>query len=276
MSKRFIKKLVDENIVWGWDDPRLSTLSGIRERGYTPAAIRDFCARIGVAKADSEVDISILEHCVREDLNANAARAMVVTKPLKLIIDNYPEGKTETMYIENNPQQENAGVHGVSFSRELYIEQDDFSLNPPPKYFRLKPDGIVRLKGAYIVKYKSSELDGEGNVSAVHVDYIEGTKSGEEGANMKVKGTIHWVNALDCADVTLNMFDYLIEDGDGDYMDRLNPNSLTVLNGKAERLVAEAPVHTRFQFLREGYFIKRNGANEFNSIVGLKDSYKVK
>ena len=201
---------------------------------------------------------------------------MVVTKPLKLIIDNYPDGKTETMYIENNPQQENAGVHGVSFSRELYIEQDDFSLNPPPKYFRLKPDGIVRLKGAYIVKYKSSELDSEGNVSSVHVDYIEGTKSGEEGANMKVKGTIHWVNALDCADVTLNMFDYLIEDGDGDYMDRLNPNSLTVLNGKAERLVAEAPVHTRFQFLREGYFIKRNGANEFNSIVGLKDSYKVK
>ena len=179
------------------------------------------------------------------------------------------------MYIENNPQKEGSGMHAVSFSKELYIEQDDFSLNPPPKYFRLKPDGIVRLKGAYIVKYNGCEFDDDGNVTAVHVDYIEGTKSGEEGANMKVKGTIHWVSAKDSVDVTLNMFDYLIEDGDGDYMDRLNPNSLTVLHGKAEKLVAEAPVHTRFQFLREGYFIKRNERNEFNSIVGLKDSYKV-
>ena len=276
MSKRFIKRLVDEKVVWGWDDPRLSTLSGIRERGYTPEAIRDFCSRIGVAKADSEVDISILEHCVREDLNNRAQRAMVVTKPLKLIVDNYPEGKSEPVYIENNPQAENAGMHETTFGRELYIEQDDFALNPPPKYFRLKPDGIVRLKGAYIVKYVGCEQGEEGNVTAVHVEYLEGTKSGEEGANMKVKGTIHWVNANDCADVTLNMFDYLINDGDGDYMDRVNRDSLTVLHGKAEKIVAEAPVHTRFQFLREGYFIKRNEQNEFNSIVGLKDSYKVK
>ena len=275
MSKRFLKRLVDEGIVWGWDDPRLSTLSGIRERGYTPEAIKDFCSRIGVSKADSEVDISMLEHCVREDLNAHAQRAMVVTKPLKLIVDNYPEGKSEEVYIENNPQQEGAGTHTTTFSRELYIEKDDFALNPPPKYFRLKPDGIVRLKGAYIVRYKSCDLDENGEVKAVHVEYLEGTKSGEEGANMKVKGTIHFVNANDCVDVTLNMFDYLILDGDGDYMDRLNPNSLTVLHGKAERLVAEAPVHTRFQFLREGYFIKRNDKNEFNSIVGLKDSFKM-
>ena len=201
---------------------------------------------------------------------------MVVTKPLKLIVDNYPEGKSEPVYIENNPQAENAGVHETTFGRELYIEQDDFSLNPPPKYFRLKPDGIVRLKGAYIVKYVGCDLDENGNPTAVHVEYIEGTKSGEEGANMKVKGTIHWVNANDCADVTLNMFDYLINDGDGDYMDRVNRNSLTVLHGKAEKIVAQAPVHTRFQFLREGYFIKRNEQNEFNSIVGLKDSYKPK
>ena len=275
MSKRFLKRLVDEGIVWGWDDPRLSTLSGIRERGYTPEAIKDFCSRIGVSKADSEVDISMLEHCVREDLNAHAQRAMVVTKPLKLIVDNYPEGKSEEVYIENNPQQEGAGTHTTTFSRELYIEKDDFALNPPPKYFRLKPDGIVRLKGAYIVRYKSCDLDENGEVKAVHVEYLEGTKSGEEGANMKVKGTIHFVNANDCVDVTLNMFDYLILDGNGDYMDRLNPNSLTVLHGKAERLVAEAPVHTRFQFLREGYFIKRNDKNEFNSIVGLKDSFKM-
>ncbi len=274
MSKRFIKRLVDEKVVWGWDDPRLSTLSGIRERGYTPEAIKDFCSRIGVAKADSEVDISILEHCVREDLNARAQRAMVVTKPLKLIVDNYPEGKSEPVYIENNPQQEGAGTHETTFSRELYIEQDDFALVPPPKYFRLKPDGIVRLKGAYVVKYVGCDQDENGNVTAVHVEYIEGTKSGEEGANIKVKGTIHWVDAQNSADVTLNMFDYLINDGDGDYMDRVNRNSLTVLKGKAEKIVADAPVHTRFQFLREGYFIKRNEQNEFNSIVGLKDSYK--
>lgn len=222
------------------------------------------------------MDISMLEHCVREDLNAHAQRAMVVTKPLKLIVDNYPEGQSEPVYIENNPQQEGAGTHETTFSRELYIEQDDFALNPPPKYFRLKPDGIVRLKGAYIVKYTGCEQDENGNVTCVHVEYLPGTKSGEEGANMKVKGTIHWVNANDCADVTLNMFDYLINDGDGDYMDRVNRDSLTVLTGKAERIVADAPVHTRFQFLREGYFIKRNENNEFNSIVGLKDSFKPK
>lgn len=274
MSKRFIKKLVDEGIVWGWDDPRLLTLSGIRERGYTPEAIKDFCARVGVAKADSLVDIAMLEHCVREDLNAKAQRAMVVTKPLKLIIDNYPVGKTEMMKLENNPQAEGAGTHDVPFSRELYIERDDFSLDPPPKYFRLKKDGLVRLKGAYVVKCVGYEQDEDGNVTAVHAEYLEGTRSGEEGANIKVKGTIHWVDAADCIDVTLNMFDYLIEDGDGDYMDRLNKNSLTVLHGKGERLVGEAPVHTRFQFLREGYFIKRNENNEFNSIVSLKDSFK--
>ncbi len=277
MSKRFIKRLVDEGIVWGWNDPRLSTLSGIRERGYPPEAVRDFCSRIGVSKADSEVDIAILEHCVRENLNQNATRAMVVTKPLKLIVDNYPDGKTEDCFIENNPQQEGAGNHVATFSKELYIEESDFELNPPPKFFRLKPDGIVRLKGAYVVKYKSCDLDENGNVVAVHVEYLEGTKSGEEGANIKVKGTIHWVNANDSIDVKLNMFDYLIIDGPEDYMDRVNPNSLTVLNGKAESFLKDAKAGDRFQFLREGYFIKRNvDGEEYNSIVGLKDSYKAK
>lgn len=277
MSKRFIKRLVDEGIVWGWNDPRLSTLSGIRERGYPPEAVRDFCSRIGVSKADSEVDIAILEHCVRENLNQNATRAMVVTKPLKLIVDNYPDGKTEDCFIENNPQQEGAGNHVATFSKELYIEESDFELNPPPKFFRLKPDGIVRLKGAYVVKYKSCDIDDNGNVVAVHVDYLEGTKSGEEGANIKVKGTIHWVNANDSIDVKLNMFDYLIIDGPEDYMDRVNPNSLTVLNGKAESFLKDAKAGDRFQFLREGYFIKRNvDGEEYNSIVGLKDSYKAK
>ena len=275
MSKRFIKRLVDEGVVWGWNDPRLSTLSGIRERGYPPEAIRDFCSRIGVAKADSEVDIAILEHCVRENLNQNATRAMVVTKPLKLIVDNYPEGKSEDCFIENNPNTDEK--HVCTFSRELYIEESDFALNPPSKFFRLKPDGMVRLKGAYVVKYAGVEQDADGNVTCVHVELLEGTKSGEEGANIKVKGTIHWVNANDSIDVRLNMFDYLINDGDGDYMDRVNPNSLTVLNGKAEKFLASAKPGDRFQFLRQGYFIKRNvDGEEYNSIVGLKDSFKAK
>lgn len=274
MSKRFIKRLVDEGIVWGWNDPRLSTLSGIRERGYPPEAIKDFCGRIGVAKADSEVDIAILEHCVRENLNLNATRAMVVTKPLKLVVDNYPEGKSESCEIENNSGVEGSGTHTCTFSRELFIEEDDFMLNPPPKFFRLKPDGIVRLKGAFVVKYVGCDVDENGKPECVHVEYIEGTKSGEEGANIKVKGTIHWVNANDCVDVKLNMFDYLIEDGDGDYMDRINRNSLTVLNGKAEKFLAVAKAGDRFQFLREGYFIKRDvEGEEYNSIVALKDSF---
>ena len=275
MSKRFIKRLVDEGVVWGWNDPRLSTLSGIRERGYPPEAIRDFCSRIGVAKADSEVDIAILEHCVRENLNQNATRAMVVTKPLKLIVDNYPEGKSEDCFIENNPNTDEK--HVCTFSRELYIEESDFALNPPSKFFRLKPDGMVRLKGAYVVKYAGVEQDADGNVKCVHVELLEGTKSGEEGANIKVKGTIHWVNANDSVDVRLNMFDYLINDGDGDYMDRVNPNSLTVLGGKAEKFLASAKPGDRFQFLRQGYFIKRDvDGEEYNSIVGLKDSFKAK
>ena len=270
MSKRFLKRLVDEKVVSGWNDPRLSTLSGIRERGYPPEAVRDFCGRIGVAKADSVVDIAMLEHCVREYLNDHATRTMAVLRPLRVVVDNYPENVTENLSLENNPRDPEAGEHTVTFSRELYIERDDFSLDPPPKYFRLKPDGTVRLKGAYVVKYVSCELEPE----VVHVEYIPGTKSGEEGAAVKVKGTIHWVNARDCADITVNMYDYLIEDGDGDYMDRLNPDSLTVLRGKAERFAAEAPAGERFQFLREGYFIAK-GEGVFNCIVGLKDNYKV-
>jgi glutaminyl-tRNA synthetase len=228
---------------------------------------------VGVAKSDSLVDVAMLEHCVRENLNQNATRAMVVTKPLKLIVDNYPEGKSEVLTIENNPNDPSAGTHQMTFSRELFIEQDDFALNPPPKYFRLKPDGIVRLKGAYIVKYASVDTDEDGNVTAVHVNLIEGTRSGEAGADMKVKGTIHFVDANNSSDVTLNMFDYLLLDGDGDYLDRINPNSLTILKGKAEKFLDNAVKGEKFQFLRQGYFVKR-APNEYNSIVGLKDSYK--
>ena len=263
-----------EDAIEGVTHPRLSTLSGIRERGYPPEAVRDFCGRIGVAKADSVVDIAMLEHCVREYLNDHATRTMAVLRPLRVVVDNYPENVAENLSLENNPRDPEAGEHTVTFSRELYIERDDFSLDPPPKYFRLKPDGTVRLKGAYVVKYVSCELDAAGEPEVVHVEYIPGTKSGEEGAAVKVKGTIHWVNARDCADITVNMYDYLIEDGDGDYMDRLNPDSLTVLRGKAERFAAEAPAGERFQFLREGYFIAK-GEGVFNCIVGLKDNYKV-
>ena len=275
MSKRFLKRLVDEGIVWGWNDPRLSTLSGMRERGYPPEAIRDFCSRIGVAKAVSEVDIAMLEHCVRENLNENATRVMVVTKPIKLVIDNYPDGKEEDVFIDNNPQKPEEGKHVCKFGKELYIEEDDFMLNPPPKYFRMQVGGIVRLKGAYIVECTGADVDADGNVTCVHAKFLEGTKSGEPNSNMKVKGTIHWVNANDCSDVTLNMFDYLILDGEGDFMDRLNPNSLEVLSSKAEKYLDSAPVGTRFQFMREGYFIKTKKTNTYNSIVPLKDSFKM-
>ncbi len=273
MSKRFLKKLVDEKVVCGWNDPRLSTLSGIRERGYPPEAVRDFCGRIGVAKADSVVDIAMLEHCVREYLNDHATRTMAVLDPVKVIVDNYPENVTENLSLENNPRDPEAGTHTVTFSRELFIEREDFSLDPPPKYFRLKPDGTVRLKGAYVVKYAGCETDKNGVPTVIHVEYIPGTKSGEEGAAVKVKGTIHWVNARDCEDITVNMYDYLIEDGDGDYMERLNRDSVKVLHGKAERFAAAAERGTRFQFLRQGYFIAKGGG-EFNGIVGLKDNFK--
>ena len=273
MSKRFLKKLVDEKVVCGWNDPRLSTLSGIRERGSPPEAVRDFCGRIGVAKADSVVDIAMLEHCVREYLNDHATRTMAVLDPVKVIVDNYPENVTENLSLENNPRDPEAGTHTVTFSRELFIEREDFSLDPPPKYFRLKPDGTVRLKGAYVVKYAGCERDENGVPTVIHVEYIPGTKSGEEGAAVKVKGTIHWVNARDCEDITVNMYDYLIEDGDGDYMERLNRDSVKVLHGKAERFAAAAEKGTRFQFLRQGYFIAKGGG-EFNGIVGLKDNFK--
>lgn len=273
MSKRYIKKLVDSGIVNGWNDPRLSTLSGMRERGYPPQAIVDFCSRIGVAKSNSEVDAAMLEHCVREFLNVHATRAMVVLKPLKLIIDNYPEGKSEEVDIENNPQDETAGTHKTIFSREILIEEDDFSLDPPPKYFRLKPDGMVRLKGAYIVKYKSVEKDSDGKVTAVHCEYIENSKSGGENAGIKVKGTIHWVDALSAVDVTLNMYESVILDGEGDFSERINPNSLIILNSKAEAFLKNAKPQDKFQFLREGYFVRTKEDNVFNSIVALKDSY---
>lgn len=271
MSKRFLKRLVDEGVVWGWNDPRMSTLSGLRERGYPASAIRDFCGRIGVAKADSKVSIQLLEHCVREELNRTATRVMAVLDPLKVIIDNYD--KVETVKIENNPQDKEAGEHETKFTKEIYIEREDFSTNPPPKYYRLKKDGNVRLKGAYVVEYASHKEDKDGNVIEVHVNLIEGTKSGEEGSNIKVKGTIHWVSVKYCVDIKVNEFGYLINEAEGDYMDRVNKDSLKVLSAKGEEFLKTAKKGDRFQFMRKGYYVLREGL-EFNSIVSLKDGFK--
>ena len=278
MSKRYLKKLVDTGVVTGWNDPRMSTLSGMRERGYPAEAIRDFCGRIGVSKSNSQVDITLLEHCVRENLNLNATRVMVVTDPLKLVVENYPADKTEVIEIENNPNKPEEGVHTTTFGRELYIEREDFSLNPPPKYHRLKPDGMVRLKGAYILKYNRADVDENGEVTCVYCDMIEDSKQGGANAGIKVKGVIHWVNANDSVDVTLNMYDYLLLDGEGDFDTRINPDSLKVnSSAKAEKFVAEAAPYTRFQFMRKGYFVSVADFGKdnlkFNSVVGLKDSY---
>ncbi len=278
MSKRYLKKLVDTGVVTGWNDPRMSTLSGMRERGYPAEAIRDFCGRIGVSKSNSQVDITLLEHCVRENLNLNATRVMVVTDPLKLVVENYPADKTEVIEIENNPNKPEEGVHTTTFGRELYIEREDFSLNPPPKYHRLKPDGMVRLKGAYILKYNRADVDENGEVTCVYCDMIEDSKQGGVNAGIKVKGVIHWVNANDSVDVTLNMYDYLLLDGEGDFDTRINPDSLKVnSSAKAEKFVAEATPYTRFQFMRKGYFVSVADFGKdnlkFNSVVGLKDSY---
>ena len=278
MSKRYLKKLVDTGVVTGWNDPRMSTLSGMRERGYPAEAIRDFCGRIGVSKSNSQVDITLLEHCVRENLNLNATRVMVVTDPLKLVVENYPADKTEVIEIENNPNKPEEGVHTTAFGRELYIEREDFSLNPPPKYHRLKPDGMVRLKGAYILKYNRADVDENGEVTCVYCDMIEDSKQGGVNAGIKVKGVIHWVNANDSVDVTLNMYDYLLLDGEGDFDTRINPDSLKVNTAaKAEKFVAEAAPYTRFQFMRKGYFVSVADFGKdnlkFNSVVGLKDSY---
>lgn len=278
MSKRYLKKLVDEKVVMGWDDPRMPTICGMRERGYPPEAIKDFCERIGVAKANSEVDINMLEHCVRENLNENAIRVMVVKSPVKLTILNYPEGKREEFDIDNHPSRGELGSHKISFSRNILIDRDDFEVTPPPKYFRLKPQGIVRLKGAYIVEYVSHKLDSNGMVEEIECNYVEDSQSGGANATMKCKGVIHWVNENDSVDITLNEYDYLLDErADLDFALRLNPDSHKVINAKGEKFISNSKPYSRYQFLRTGYYmaVKNYDNNNpiFNSIVGLKDSY---
>ena len=277
MSKRYLKKLVQENSVSGWDDPRMPTLAGLRRRGFTPAAIRDFCDRIGVAKSNSVVEASLLEHCVREDLAAKTERRMAVIDPIKLVIDNYPENETELLETENG---DGFGSRNISFSRELYIQSDDFMIDPPKKFFRLFVGGEVRLKSAYIVKCTGFEQDENGNVTVVHCEYDPETKSGCAGADRKVKGTLHWVDAANCVKAEFRLYDYLLDEREGeglDFSERVNPDSLTVKQGFAEKSLESADVGDSFQFIRDGYFRKDEDSTDelpvFNRIVGLRDSW---
>lgn len=276
MSKRYLKKLVDEKIVDGWSDPRMPTLSGMRERGYPPEAIKDFCNRIGVAKANSEIDERYLENCVREYLNDHSKRIMCIKQPIKVIIDN---AKDEILYVKNNFSKEDETLRQITFSKEIYIEKDDFSICPPPKYKRLVPGGMVRLYGAYIIKYISHKLDQEGNPIEIHCELIENSKSGEENAKIKVPGVIQFVDAKTAIDCKVNDFDYLLLDGNGNFDDRINPNSKTVYNAKIEKEALNFKPYERFQFMRLGYYsaVGTYSKNNimFNQIVSLKDSFKV-
>ena len=279
MSKRYLKKLVDEGFVEGWSDPRMPTLSGMRERGYPAEAIREFCERVGVAKANSEVNTAMLEFCVRENLNANADRAMVVKDPIKMIV----EGAGDEVYeVENNPNAEVKEYHKVTFSNELFIERDDFMIDPPPKYKRLVVGGTVRLRNSYIVQYKSHKCDKDGNVESVTVEVIPDSKSGGANAGMKVKGVIQWVNANDYLPCVLHEYDYLLMDGEGDFNNRLNPNSHIIFDkAVAESSLKNAKAYDRFQFMRIGYYSAKgnygeNGKYEFNRIVSLKVSFNIK
>ena len=285
MSKRKLKLLVDEGVVDGWDDPRMPTISGLRRKGYTPASIRNFCKEIGVAKAASTVDEQMLEYFIREDLNPTATRAMAVINPLKLVITNYPEGVSEELEIENNPNDESAGSRKVTFSRELYIEREDFMENPPKKYFRLFPGNEVRLKGAYFVKCNEVIKDSEGNVTEIHCTYDPETKSGSGFTGRKVKGTIHWVDANTSIPAQFRLFEPLIlddnEENEGKhFLEQINPNSLTILNGYIEPSVKNAKGNDKYQLFRHGYFnvdpkLSTEDKLVFNRIVSLKSSFKL-
>ncbi len=287
MSKRKLRRLVEEGRVSGWDDPRMPTLCGLRRRGYTPAAVRNFCERIGVAKVPSTIEFSFLEHCLREELNETAQRAMAVLRPVKLTITNYPEDKRETVTVENNPNDPAAGTREVSFSRSLWIEADDFMAEPVPKYKRLCPDGPeCRLKGAYLIRCTGFVRDEAGNVTEVLAEYDPDSRGGDPADGRKVKGaTLHWVDAGDCVEAEVRLYDNLFSDPDPDgpdkdFIDCLNPNSLEVLTGcKLERMLGSAVAPADFQFLRLGYFCVDNRDSSpahlvFNRAVALKDSFK--
>ena len=292
MSKRYLRQLVEGGYVKGWDDPRMPTLSAMRRRGYTPEAIRSFVDQIGMSKADSTVDFAFLEHCVRDDLGARAPRVMAVLKPLKVVLTNWPEDKKESITLENHPDHPEFGTRTITFSRELYVEQDDFMEVPAKKYFRLYPGNEVRLKGAYIIRCDECVKNDQGEVVELHCTVDLDSASGTPGADRKVKGTLHWVSAEDCVPFEARLYEPLLtdeipeeeteEEGYGasakkDFISRLNPNSITVLNGYAERCAAEAESGTTYQFLRNGYFCKDPDSTAdhpvFNRTVGLKDTW---
>ncbi len=284
LSKRYLRWLVENGVVDGWDDPRMPTLCGLRRRGYSPASILKFCEDVGVAKSDSLVDIRMLESCIREELNMSAPRRIAVMNPVKVIVDNYPEGKTEYFEVANNPNDPDAGTRSIPFTRELYIDADDFAEVPPPKFFRLKPDGEVRLMGGYIVKFSSLVKNDDGSIREIHVNADLVSGNGNPADGRKVKGTIHWVSAEYAIDSTVMLYDHLLtlenpaELPEGmTYVDFINPNSATSVPCKLEPSLAEAKPGDKFQFVRSGYYVvdTKNPA-VFNRIVGLKDSFPKK
>ena len=287
MSKRKLLQLVKEGLVAGWDDPRMPTISGMRRRGYTPESIRNFINTIGYTKYEALNSVSLLEHAVRDDLNRKATRVMAVINPVKLIIDNYPEGQVETVTMENNPEEEGSGVHEMPFSRELYIEREDFMENPPKKFFRLAPGQEVRLKGAYIIKGTDNvERDADGNITAIHCTYDPESRSGMPGASRKVKGTLHWVSAAHAIGAEVRLYDRLFDvenpaaEPDRDFREMLNPESLVVVeHAKLEPFIFEnAGRGKKFQFQRIGYFTPDYDSTPehpvFNRTIALKDTWE--
>lgn len=281
MSKRYLKRLVDEKIVDGWDDPRMPTISGLRRRGITPQAIRDFSDEIGVAKANSLVDSAMFEFFVRRDLDERSLRRMAVIDPIKVIITNYPEDKTEVLLAENNPHDEEQGKREIIFSREIYIEKEDFMEFPTKKYFRLAPGKEVRLKHAYIIKCEEIKKDKAGNILEIYCTYDPDTKSGEDTSGKKVKGVLHWVSSAEMVEAEVRLFSHLIDDEEKneDFIENINKDSLIIKNALVERSLIQAKQDEKFQFLRQGYFcldskLSTEDKVVFNRIVSLRDSWK--
>ena len=280
-SKRKLLQLVTDGYVTGWDDPRMPTISGLRRRGYTPESIRDFCDRIGIAKRENMIDVSLLEFCVREHLNKIALRRMVVFDPITVVITNY-EGEGEDLPTENNPEDPNGGTRAIRFSKKILIERDDFMENPPKKYFRLSPGTKVRLKSAYIIQCDEVVKDAHGSIKELHCSYFANSKSGEDSSGIKVQGTLHWVNATDAVQVEVREYDRLFRvedptDEEGDFKEYINPDNLKVVKGFAEPVIREAKADDRFQFLRKGYYCLDKESNPkhliFNRTVTLKDAW---
>ena len=282
MSKRKLRALVENGLVDGWDDPRMPTICGLRRRGYTPEAIRTFCDKIGVSKANSVVDSALLEYCIRDDLKPKAKVVMAVMDPLKVIMDNYPEGKTEMLEIENNPENEALGKRQVQFSKEIYIDREDFMEVPVKKFFRLAPTKEVRLKGAYFVTCVGIDKDGDGNITAVHCTYDPDSRGGESPDGRKVKGTIHWVDAKTAVEAEARLYDYLmIEDAENSGEMVMNPDSLKTVKCLIEPSIVEAKAGDKYQFMRNGYYCvdtkdSKENALVFNRVVSLKSSFKIK